>query len=230
MSSQDETHWTLIHKAAAGDEKARATFARRYLPCVRAYLAARWRGSPYAGEVEDAVQDVFLACFRSSGALERLEPDRTSSFRAFLFGVARNAALHVETRRAREHARRGNDSFHPEVVAGKDESLSRVFDRQWAQGILSEAIELQIGRASERGPAAQRRVELLRIRFQEGLPIRDIAARWNEDAARLHTEYAQARKEFLLALCEILGVSASGSLENIKAECKQLLSLLDRSA
>ena len=29
-----------------------------------------------------------------------------------------------------------------------------------------------------------RRVELLRLRFQEGLPVRDIARRWAEDAAK----------------------------------------------
>jgi RNA polymerase sigma factor (sigma-70 family) len=218
----------MIRNATAGDETARALFARRYLPCVRAYLAARWRGGPLAGEVEDAVQEVFLDCFRSGGALARLDPARASSFRAFLYGLARNAALHVETRRARDLARRDKDSFHPEALARRDESLSRVFDREWARRLLNEAEALQATRAAEQGPQGLRRVEILRLRFREGLPIRDIAKRWGDDPARVHTEYARARKEFLRALQEVLDLGESCPPAKVKEECDCLLELLVR--
>jgi RNA polymerase sigma-70 factor (ECF subfamily) len=219
----------MIRQAAAGEESARSLFASRYLPCVRAYLAARWRGSPLAEEVEDAVQEVFLDCFRQGGALERLDRERASSFRAFLYGLARNAALHVETRRARDFAKRGTDSFHPDVHPDREESLSRLFDRAWAQRLLGEAERLQAARAEKVGPPAVRRVELLRLRFRDGLPIRDIATRWGEDATRMHTEYAQARKEFLRALRDVLGLGDTCPPERVKAECERLLELLGRN-
>ncbi|MEJ7637578.1 MAG: hypothetical protein WKF75_06195 [Singulisphaera sp.] len=36
---------------------------------------------------------------------------------------------------------------------------------------------------------ARLRIALLEFRFQEGLPIREIARRWGTDPARLHREY-----------------------------------------
>ena len=41
-----ESSWSLIERATAGDPIARSDFAVRYLPIVRTYLLARWRGRP----------------------------------------------------------------------------------------------------------------------------------------------------------------------------------------
>jgi RNA polymerase sigma-70 factor (ECF subfamily) len=68
-------------------------------------------------------------------------------------------------------------------------------------------------------------VELLRLRFQEDLPIRGIAARWNEPAAKVHKEYARAREDFREALREIVGFHFPGSPVGIDAECARLLAL-----
>lgn len=46
MPSSDSTRWTLIRDAAEGVPAARDEFARRYESVIRAYLGARWRGSP----------------------------------------------------------------------------------------------------------------------------------------------------------------------------------------
>lgn len=101
MASSESTCWTVLHAAAGGNDAAREEFARRYAPLVRAYLAAWWRGSPLVGEVDDAVQDVFVECLRDGGMLERAEPGRSGGFRAFLYGLVRNVALRFETKRAR---------------------------------------------------------------------------------------------------------------------------------
>src|SRR5207237_10446059 len=46
------------HPGGRGGRPAeRADFVARYAPLVRAYLGARWRDSPCAGELEDAVQE-----------------------------------------------------------------------------------------------------------------------------------------------------------------------------
>ena len=108
--------------------------------------------------------------------LEAAGAGRVPSFRAFLYGVVRNVARRFESRRLRAAGPL------PDVPAS-EEGLSRLFERTWAQAIMTEAAQLQQQRASERGPEAVRRVELLRLRFEEGLPIRAIAERWGVAAA-----------------------------------------------
>src|SRR5215510_9260970 len=84
VMSPETTCWSLIEGAAAGNADDRARFAHRYAPVVRAYLCARWRGSPHLQDVEDAVQEVFIACFREGGVLARADPTRGGGFRPYL--------------------------------------------------------------------------------------------------------------------------------------------------
>ena len=221
----DQTCWTLIRDAAGGAREARTLFAQRYLPVVKAYLGARWRRSPLLGEIDDAVQEFFVDCFRPGGVLERALPGG-GGFRAFLFGVARTVALHFETRRAREAERRGESTVEPDGIVSDEESLSRVFDRAWARAVMREARELQQARARLEGEAALRRVELLRLRFEEGMPVRDIAALWSDDADRVHREYAHARREFRDALATIVRQHGNGVPTGVEAECARLIELL----
>lgn len=44
-----------------------------YLPVVRAYLGARWRGKDISRELDDAVQEFFVECSRGDGILTRSE-------------------------------------------------------------------------------------------------------------------------------------------------------------
>src|SRR5204863_7594151 len=84
--------------AARGDAQARADFARRYLSVVRAYVRARWRTPPLCDEVDDAVQDVFVECFKDQGVLTNANSDAPGGFRAFLFAAVRNRARAAEAR------------------------------------------------------------------------------------------------------------------------------------
>jgi hypothetical protein len=82
--------------------------------------------------------------------------------------------------------------------------------------------------AAERaGPAAVRRVRLLRARFHDGLPIRDIAALWGEDPAKLHHEYATARDELRIALRSVVAFHHPGAppadLDHFAGELLELL-------
>jgi RNA polymerase sigma-70 factor (ECF subfamily) len=67
MSTPESTCWTVIRAAAAGSPQGREELAHRYLAVVRAYRAARWRGSPLRPDLDDAVQEVFVECFRQGG-------------------------------------------------------------------------------------------------------------------------------------------------------------------
>jgi DNA-directed RNA polymerase specialized sigma24 family protein len=219
MSTSESTCWTVIRAAAAGSPSDREELARRYLGAVRAYLSARWRGSALRDDLDDATQEVFVECFRPGGAVEAAGAGRVPDFRAFLYGVARNVARRFEGRPARPAGPL------PEVAAD-EVTQSRLFDRAWAQVIMADAARLQRQRAAEAGPEAVRRVELLRLRFEEGLPIRAIAARWGADAARLHHAYALARQEFRAALLAVLAFHQPGSPAEIEQEAATLLKAL----
>ncbi len=226
MSSDAATCWILIRGAAAGDGAARSQFVGRYLEVVRKYLAARWSSTPLAERIDDAVQDVFLDCFKEDGVLERTDPER--GFRAYLFGVVRTAALRFESRWAREIARQTRSEFPPEQVVCNEESLSVLFDRTWAQAQLREAARRTIALGKERGGVYEQRAELLRLRFTEELPIREIARLWGMDPARVHHLYADAREDFRSQLSEVVGLHEGCSRERIDEECSRLIAVLGR--
>ncbi len=218
MSNPETTCWTLIHAAAAGGRADRDEVVRRYLGVVRAYLADRWRGSALRNDLDDAVQDVFVECFRQGGALEAAGAGRVPNFRAFLYGVTRNVARRFE--------RRSAPIVAPPQVEADEESLSRLFEKAWARSVMAEAARLQRRRAQDGGDDAMRRVELLRLRFEEGLPIRAIAGLWGVDAAGLHRAYALARKEFKGALMEVVAFHHPGSPDEVEREAAGLLKSL----
>lgn len=219
----DDTCWTVIRAAAAGDAAARDVFGRSYLPPVRAYFGARWRSPTLRGEIDDAVQEVFVELLRPDGALSAADPARAGGFRAYLFGVARNVARRFEERRTRRDA---SDPVDPDGIACDETSLSLAFDRGWARAVVRDAAALQQQRAAKDGAEALRRVEILRLRFEEGLPIRDVAERLAESAEKVHHEYARARREFEEALVEVVRDRQGGTPGEVRAECRRLVALL----
>ncbi len=221
--SSDSTRWTLIRNAADGDASSRDDFADRYGPVARAYLGARWKQHALASEIDDALQDVFIDCFKEQGALERADPER-GGFRAFLYGVVRNVALRFEQKRLKERGREEDAAL--ESVEAEDDPLTRIFDRAWARSIVRLAAERHARDAARKDDDAVRRVELLRMRFEDDLPIREIAARWNEDATRMHREYAKARAEYRDALKDVVHEHHGGEPKAVDAECARILGLL----
>ena len=222
MDRSDTTCWTVIKGAAEGRGQDREEFARLYLPTARAYLCARWRGTGLTDAVDDTVQEVFVDCFREGGALGRADPER-GGFKAFFYGVVRNVALRVEKERAR--SREHDAGLDAEALASREKTLSAVFDEAWALSVLEQAVARHREAARGAGEEAERRVELLRLRFQDGLPVRDIATRWEVDPARVHKEYARARREFKEALLSVVGFHHPGPPGEVERECAQLLSL-----
>ena len=226
MSQHPTTCWSVLEGAARGDAGARRIFAARYESVIRAYLAARWRGSRFAQDLDDAVQEAFLEVFREGGVLERVEPGRPGGFRAFFYGVLRHIALRHESKAARRRERAAETAALDNAAIPSEEHLTRVFDQQWARAVMREAADLQRERARTTGPDAMRRVELLQLRFHDGLPIREIAERWKDDPAHVHREYARARREFRAALEEVVATHQPGEAATAPQRCAELLSLL----
>jgi RNA polymerase sigma factor (sigma-70 family) len=227
LTEPESTCWTLVEHAAIGDPAAREEFGRRYFPIVRAYLKARWRGRLTTEEIEDAMQDVFVAFLREEGVLEKLKPGRQEGFRALLYAVAHNTALRVEHARARKLDSPGSESFHAEENAAAEESLSRVFDRAWAESIVREAAELQKELARAEGDGAVRRFELLRLQFEEELTIAAIAERWGVPAEPLYKEAVRAKREFKEAVRRVVSFHHPDAPDLVERECRALLMLLD---
>jgi RNA polymerase sigma-70 factor (ECF subfamily) len=222
----ETTCWSLIRRASAGEDEGRRVFAGRYEPFVRALLAARWRGSPRVVDIDDAVQDVFVECFRSGGVLSRAGDDRVPAFRAFLVGVVKNVARRVEGRRGpvafSDATPADASTLAPGGFASAVDPPSRDVERAWARALVGEARDLLEARGAA-ADDARRRVALLELRFQEGLPIREIARRWGADPTRLHREFARARSDFRAALFEVVAVHHPGTAAQVERNCQELL-------
>jgi RNA polymerase sigma factor (sigma-70 family) len=226
MALHDSTSWTVIRGAAAGDRCACDQFVRRYTPLIRDCLASRWRGRPHLADLEDAIQDVVVKCLEPGGPLERADPGRPNGFKAFLKGVIFNVARQYEDRRARENGRLAGAPSDLEQVPDDEASQSHHFDRNWARALMREAAERQAERASEAGPEAIRRVELLRLLFHEGLKIGEVATCWGIDVKVLYREHTTAKQEFKAALQEVVHFHHPGTPAEVERECLALLALL----
>jgi DNA-directed RNA polymerase specialized sigma24 family protein len=219
---RDDTHWSMIEEAALGESVARARFVNRYMPVVSAYLGARWRLSAYKQQLDDASQEVFLDCFKEGGALTRADRKR-GRFRSFLFGVARTVALRFEESSPRGQGRDRPAGSHMGRVLDDADGPSTVFDRAFALSLVREA-RLRFG--CEADETRARQAELLRVRFEDGRPIRDVAEDWGVDPAWLHREYRRARIAFLDELMAVVGEEHGGTVAEVRRECARLAGLI----
>ncbi|MCU0722578.1 MAG: hypothetical protein MUC63_02990, partial [Planctomycetes bacterium] len=138
MSPGETTRWTLIRRAAAGLAPEQEEFALLYGPVVRSYLGARWRNTRLASEVEDAAQDVLLACLKHDGALSRADPAWPGGFHAFFRGVLAKTALQAERRHARHRDIPPAVAPSLDDLPADDPGLSTIFGRALAEALLRE--------------------------------------------------------------------------------------------
>ena len=221
-----ETCWTMLRAASAGDASAKSVFARSYAAPIRAYLGHRWRDTPYTDTIDDAVQDVFVECMKPGGVLDHANQD-LGDFRALLYGVVRNIARRFEKRAARPSHHQPAESVHLDDLPAQQEALSRVFDRAWARSLLREAV-LSHAQAARRGDKETRkRYRIVRLRHQQRMPIREIAAQLNEpDSEVIHNDYRRGRREFRTFLRTVVARHTGAGPESLDAECRRVTELL----
>lgn len=205
--------------------EATSTFCRSYGPLVRRLLEARWRDSPMTGELEDAAQEVFVECLRPEGALSRVDPHR-GGLSAMLFGVTRNVARRYEERAARRAGLAAGASAMLDGVTAREESMSLVLDREWARSLLRMAGDRMRDAARTGDDAAQQRVELLHLRFTQGVALAEVAERWGADPAAIHRAYARARSEFREHLRRVVSEHSVRAEEQLDDEVERVLRLL----
>ena len=221
-----ETSWTIIESAAGGNAEAREQFAELYAPAVKAYLCKRWEGSPRIASVEDAVQEVFVDCFKPGGILERVDRNRAGGFRAYFYGAARKTALHLERALDQNVKHHAASDVDVDRVRADEATLSQVFDRAWALSIVQEAVFLYRQRAQGMGGRELQRVEILRLRFEDELPVREIATQLGLSPELVHKEYARARQGYRAVLEDVVAAHYPQSEDNLDERCREIMRLL----
>lgn len=90
LAVADPTDGELLRAWAAGDERAGNTLFVRHFATLRRFFQTK------ASDVEDLVQRTWLACIEKRGRLSEI-----GSFRAYMFGIARNELYDHLHRRSR---------------------------------------------------------------------------------------------------------------------------------
>ena len=225
MSNAPSTVWEVLDAAAAGSTPARDAFVRSYGAFIRDRLGARWKGTRMLASLDDAAQEVLVECLKPNGVLARADRASHEGFRALLGAVVRNVALRAEAEDARR--RRRQAASLPTVVLAHGSSVGRAVDRRDARELVREAAAEQARRAESIGDGARRRVDLLRLHFEMGMSIPEIAALWQREPSFVHHQYAKARADFQRALMTVLAARFPGlSDEELRARCTELAGLL----
>jgi RNA polymerase sigma-70 factor (ECF subfamily) len=140
-----------------GDDRARDTLVRRFLPILRRWAHGRLRGPARAlAETDDLVQITLIQALRH---VERFEPRREGAFLAYL----RQILLNAVRQEARGAARRPSGQPLSEIVVDPAPVVEAV-GRETMQAYED---------ALQRLPAQQREAVILRVEF--GYSHREIA-------------------------------------------------------
>ncbi|MBY0308684.1 MAG: sigma-70 family RNA polymerase sigma factor [Phycisphaerales bacterium] len=148
----------LLHKVAGGDQAAVRELTRRYGGLVYA-LARRMCYSP--NEVEDAVQEVFIAIWKSAGRFDA----SIAAEETFVGMVARRRLIDRRRRSIRRSVEQATEDFSY-VPASRDETLGQTPD-------LSEEAALARRLLAELRPEQQK---VLRLSIGQGMSHEQISA------------------------------------------------------
>ena len=133
-AASEQTDAELLAAVIGGDGRAFATFYRRHLPAVVAYLLRETRDREASA---DLAAEVFAAVFL---AARRFRPGDGGSAAPWVRGIAQNK-LRESRRRGRVEARaRRRLAFEPEVL--DDDDLARVDELASGRGVLALVDEL----------------------------------------------------------------------------------------
>jgi RNA polymerase sigma-70 factor (ECF subfamily) len=168
----------LVREVLRKDRKATAEFVERYTNCVYSYV--RPRVMPHAEAVEDLVQEVFLAAWRSLGNFRG-----EASLHQWLRGIARHKVEDYYRKRLRE----------PEVRVEIEEALPELTVIPRYEEQLDRASNLQkTYRVLARLPETYGLVLLWR--YLEQRSAREMAQRTGKSEKAIERLLARAREHF----------------------------------
>jgi len=226
VSAADSTAWTMIVAAGAGEESARERFARTYGAVIRMYLAARWQLPTTHEAVDDGTQEVFVQCFKPAGALQGVDPAGPARFRSYLYAVVRHVADRIERTNAVRRTPQEPSGAGLDDLARNEATLSRVFDRAWV-GMVTRGAWLLMVQHLDGTATGRDRVQILDLRFKDGLTPAEIAQRLGLETDYVYQQLRNSKRDFRTALLEVVGSYHPGaSKDEVEARCLDLVGLL----
>ena len=170
----------LVDRFLVGDRGAFAALVRRYQDPIHRFVT--W--SIGDDEADDAAQDVFVEVYRSLATWRR-----RSTFRTWLYGVARNVCRHHE----RRSTARGR--IHGEVDVDDVPDTGNPY-RRVAQGDANALLLSAIAHLPR-----EQRVTLM-LRAWEGLPYDEIAVVTDVPLGTVRSRLHTARRTLAAAIAE----------------------------
>ena len=167
MSYDEDGAWLRAWRD--GDRAAGDALVRKHYVAVHRFFEVK-----ATAVADDLTQRTFLACVQ---AIDRLE--RAASFRAFLFGIARNQLLqHVERRKT------ADDSVDFEEVAGRSTRASMLVARKLEQQVVLRAL----------AELPDELAHAIQLYYWEGLDMREIADATDSTPTAVSTRLHRARR------------------------------------
>ncbi len=195
---------------------------RIYSPVVEAYLRVRWR-SKRGDEIADTVQNVMLDCLRDDGPLTGLGTEQCPSFRAYLFGITRIAALREERLERKLPCPTDPELLTKVPSAVDDVTVTRAFDVAFGAALVKLALERMLNSAADAETSLLRQ-RVLKLRYLEGITPAEIALRTGVEVSRVYKQIESARNDFRGAFLSVVAEQhpLSTQRETI-IECEEIL-------
>lgn len=205
---------------------ARELLCDRCRPLVQHWLRRRWRNTALRTQIDDATQDVFVACLQPGGPFDpRSTPPERHELPGILRRVVEDTADILERRYAdeRRHCRCLEVALARPLPDGADAPIQ--LDRRWLRGCLEQAVRS----LAPRHPLAtieHSAGEFLSLHLEQGLPVREIARRWRLRSDQVHELRRRAMRRLRAALLRMLGSSPDLQVRDLDEARRELLALL----
>jgi RNA polymerase sigma-70 factor, ECF subfamily len=180
----------LIARLAGGDDRALRELFRRHAPI----LAARLRGVLPPSDVEDVLQETFLAAWRGAASYQPPDPAGSPKAGAWLWGIARRQGALLLRRRGPAH------SPLPDFML---DGAARPGEREWNDP--AETVVAQAHLASAVTKLSPAEHEVWRLMYVEDRPLAEVAELTGVPEGTVKSRAHRARRILRAALGGGLG-------------------------
>jgi RNA polymerase sigma-70 factor (ECF subfamily) len=189
----------LVSRWRAGDQQARDALMERHYTRIRRFFDVK-----VPAAAADLAQQTFVACIESKDKLEKRE-----SFRAYLFGIARNQLL----RHLRASARDASRIESYETAPGDAPTPSAVVAREQEQWIVLRAME---------SLPTDLRIAL-ELHYWEAMTSAEIATVLRVPVSTITTRLSRARTRLCDRVAELCEPGRAFGLEEVEAWTRSLV-------
>ena len=221
MTVDQLSSWALVGLIGENVPDAAREFAFRYDRFVRRVLTKRWLGTIYRTHFDDAVQDVFVECFKPGGVLAKADSSRGGAFRSLLFRVTCNVAARYERNHNRDLRLISKELTD---THGEDSGAFLQITREEVAEVVSEALRRM---SQHTAVEVRERAQLLIQHSCDGQKIIHLAGGDTETAERLHRQHSKAKREFQTFLSEVIQSHYRAPPEDVETILKELLGSLE---